>query len=145
MTHLTHFNEAVPVKVTEETFKSEYAPLNKISSLLGIPDFSQYQKDIMYNKEYYGTSRINPGGWKFHYDRNEDIVKEPTKFNVEIDFYKQLECKKEKEIDRSSSNWYLNNVTSTKYICSNCDQELMYNRKDDFRYCPACTEGYSNG
>jgi uncharacterized CHY-type Zn-finger protein len=144
MTHLTHFNEAVPMKVTQDTVKIEYAPLERISSLLGIPDFSQNQEK-MYNNEYYGKSRLNSAGWKSHYDRSEDIIQEPTKFNVEIDFNEQLECKKEKEIDMSSSNWFIEHFASTKYVCSNCDQELMYNRKDDFRYCPACTEGYSNG
>lgn len=144
MTHLTHFDEAVPVKVTEDTLKTEYAPLERIGSLLRIPNFSQNQ-DKMYNKEYYGKSRINPGGWKFHYDRSEDIIQEPTKFNVEIDFYEQLESKEEKEVEFENNFYRTFNFNSTKYVCSNCEQELMYNRKDDFRYCPACTEGYKNG
>ena len=146
MTHLTHSNETVPMKTTEETYKSEHSALEGLSGLfklLNIP----HNQGVMYNKEYYGTSRINPGGWKFHYDRSEDIMQEPTKFNVEIDFYEQLECKKEKETDMSRSNWFIGHFdpTKTKYVCSNCDQELIYNRKDDFRYCPACTKGYRNG
>jgi len=104
MTHLTHSNETVPMKTTDYTYQAEYSPLEKVGSLLGIPIPLQYQKDFMNNNEYYGTSRINPDGWKFHYDRSEDIVKEPTKFNVEIDFYEQLESKKQKERDISSSN-----------------------------------------
>jgi DNA-directed RNA polymerase subunit RPC12/RpoP len=120
----------------------------KLTNLFGVPDLLSYQKHLV--KEAYGKSRVLPH-WDIESGMKKEVVSKPSKFNVELDFYEPLESKKETGVEfghdlyPENYNLFSEKSISARYVCSNCDQELMYNSKDDFRYCPACTEGYKNG
>lgn len=116
--------------------------MEKLTNLFGVPDLLTYQKHLV--KEAYGKSRVLPH-WDIESEMKKEVVSKPSKFNVELDFYEPLESKKKESIDRGKSNWFMEYMDSPRYVCPECDQELMYNRKDNFRYCPSCTEGYNNG
>lgn len=116
--------------------------MEKLTNLFGVPNLLTYQENPV--KEMYGKSRVLPH-WDIESGMKKKVVSKPSKFNVELDFYEPLESKKKNNVDRSKSNWFYACMDSPRYICPECDQELMYNRKDNFRYCPSCTEEYNNG